>query len=145
VRRQPGDQVQPGRYADRLEPGHPLGRRGQECVAAPPVDRAHPPQVPVELAAGDEVGQGELLVRGRAAVGGDLGRGHRLGQVFWHHEPPQAQPGRSADAIAIFERVAADAERILGPEHPDTLAAVDALRESKPRPRRRRRAGRREQ
>jgi len=45
------------------------------------------------------------------------------------------QAGRTADAITIFERVAADTERILCPEHPDTLAAVDALRESKRRPR----------
>jgi len=64
-------------FARSPEPGQPLGQRGQECVAAPPVDRVHSPQVPVELAAGDEVGQGELFERGRAAVGGDLGRGHR--------------------------------------------------------------------
>lgn len=43
----------------------------QQGVAAPSVDRAHPAQVPVELTAGDEVGQGELLERRGAAVGDD--------------------------------------------------------------------------
>src|SRR5436190_9994351 len=60
VWRQPGDQVQPGGDADRLEPRQPPGQGGQQGVAAPPVDRAHPAQVPVELAADDEVGEGEL-------------------------------------------------------------------------------------
>jgi hypothetical protein len=45
----------------RLEPGQPPGQRGQQRVAAAPVDRAHPAQVPVEFALGHEVGQGELL------------------------------------------------------------------------------------
>ncbi|MGI8808719.1 MAG: tetratricopeptide repeat protein [Acidimicrobiales bacterium] len=35
--------------------------------------------------------------------------------------------GRTADAIAIFEQVVADSERLLGPEHPDTLSAKAAL------------------
>ena len=30
-----------------------------------------------------------------------------------------------AEAIALQERVAADTERILGPDHPDTLTAQD--------------------
>ncbi|MCM3884819.1 hypothetical protein ND747_14310 [Frankia sp. R82] len=30
--------------------------------------------------------------------------------------------------MALLERVVADAERLLGEEHPDTVAAADALR-----------------
>jgi Tetratricopeptide repeat len=37
------------------------------------------------------------------------------------------QARRTADAIAIFERVGADTERILGPGHPDAVAALTAL------------------
>jgi hypothetical protein len=54
--------------AGRLELRQPLGQCGHQGVAAPPVGRAHPVQVPVELAMGDEVGEGELVERGRAAV-----------------------------------------------------------------------------
>jgi hypothetical protein len=38
--------------------------------------------------------------------------------------------GRTGEAIALDERVAADTERLLGPEHPDTLAvrSIDAQR-----------------
>lgn len=35
--------------------------------------------------------------------------------------------GRTGEAIAIFERVAADRERLLGPGHPDTLIARNNL------------------
>ena len=35
--------------------------------------------------------------------------------------------GRTGEAIAIQERVAADRERLLGPDHPDTLTARRAL------------------
>jgi hypothetical protein len=41
-----------------------LGQRLEQRVAAAPVHRAHPPQVPVEFAARDEVGQRQLLERG---------------------------------------------------------------------------------
>ena len=38
--------------------------------------------------------------------------------------PPRTRSaGRTGEAIAILERVAADMERLLGPEHPDTLDA----------------------
>jgi hypothetical protein len=41
------------------------------------------------------------------------------------------QAGRTGEAIAILEKVAAEMARILGPEHPDTQAAAEALREWK--------------
>src|ERR1700686_3268259 len=54
VRRQPGDQVQAGGDAGRLEPGQPPRQCRQQRVAPPAVNRAHAPQVAVELSAGDE-------------------------------------------------------------------------------------------
>ena len=50
---------------------------GEQRVAAAAVDRAHPAQVAVELAAGEEVGEGQLVDHGRAAVGEQLGLGDR--------------------------------------------------------------------
>jgi hypothetical protein len=41
------------------------------------------------------------------------------------------QAGRTGEAITILEKVAADRVRILGPEHPDTQAAAEGLREWK--------------
>jgi hypothetical protein len=35
--------------------------------------------------------------------------------------------GRTGEAIELQERVLADSERILGAEHPDTIAARDML------------------
>ena len=37
------------------------------------------------------------------------------------------EAGRFADAIALLEKLLADSERILGPEHPDTLQTRSAL------------------
>jgi hypothetical protein len=38
------------------------------------------------------------------------------------------QAGRIDEAITLLEAVLADSERLLGPEHPATRAARDALR-----------------
>ena len=35
--------------------------------------------------------------------------------------------GRAAEAIPLFERTLAGCERVLGPDHPDTLASRDNL------------------
>ncbi|OPC76897.1 hypothetical protein B4N89_40530 [Embleya scabrispora] len=39
------------------------------------------------------------------------------------------QVGWTGEAIDLLERVVADSERLLGAEHPDTLARLAALRE----------------
>lgn len=51
------------------------------------------------------------------------------------HSPPRVnlavsyrQAGRTRDAITILEKVLDDRVRVLGEDHPDTMAAVDALR-----------------
>src|SRR5258708_16668141 len=64
VRRQPGDQVQASGNARRLEPGQPPGQCRQQGVTATAVNRAHAPQVTVELTARDELSQCQL-VQGR--------------------------------------------------------------------------------
>jgi Tetratricopeptide repeat len=38
------------------------------------------------------------------------------------------QAGRTAEAVTILEKVVTDYEQIIGPRHPDTLAAANALR-----------------
>lgn len=44
-----------------------------------------------------------------------------------------AQDGRTSDAITLLEQVLTDRQRILGDQHPDTLATADALRRWRPR------------
>jgi hypothetical protein len=46
----------------------------------------------------------------------------RLAHILNQHE-------FNGEAITILEKVAADRVRILGPEHPETQAAAEALRE----------------
>ena len=83
------------------------GQRGQERVPAMPVDLPHPPQVPVEITARDELGQRELLQRRRAAVGGDLRLRHGLGQVTRQDEPsqPQARCQRLACRPGVHDKL----------------------------------------
>ena len=67
----------PAAAPDRPEVGQVAGERVQQRVAPAAVDRAHPAQVVVELAALEDVGERELVEGGRAHVGGLLG--HRSG------------------------------------------------------------------
>ncbi|HEY2056183.1 MAG TPA: hypothetical protein VGH14_19805 [Solirubrobacterales bacterium] len=55
--------------------------RLDQGIAAAAVDRAHPPQVAVELAAAEEVGERRLVDHRRAAVGEDLGRGEGVDEA----------------------------------------------------------------
>ena len=59
--RQIGDEMQPGGDPRRLERGRVLPQRFEQRVAAAPVQRAHPAQVAIELAAVQEVGEGQLI------------------------------------------------------------------------------------
>ena len=85
----------PGRGA-----GGPERRAGGVASAASsasrrrPVDRPHPAQVPVELAALDEVGERQLVERRRAHVGRLLRLGDRLDEPRRHDQPAEPQPGR---------------------------------------------------
>ena len=91
---QVGHEVQPGGDPGRLELGQPARQRGEQRVAAAPVERAHPAQVAIELAAVQEVGEGELIEDGRAAIGELLGVGDASTRRGGHDEPAQPQPGR---------------------------------------------------
>jgi hypothetical protein len=64
--------VQPGGDAADGGFGERFGERLNECVASRAVARSHAPQVAVELAAGQEVGERMLLDPGGSAVGEEL-------------------------------------------------------------------------
>ena len=85
--------VQPGR-----DPGHAPAaavQLGGEPVAAPPVGQPDPADLAVVAAGADELGQGELVQRGRAR---DQLRGHGVQQPRRDDEPAEAQ--RRGQALA---------------------------------------------
>ena len=92
--RQVGDEVQPRGDARRLEAGQLGAQGGEQGVAPPPVDGAHAPQVAVELAAVEEVGERELVEHRRAAIGEQLGLGDALDELRREDEPAEPEPGR---------------------------------------------------
>ena len=61
-------------------------------VAAAAIDRAHPAQMVVEVAARQEVGERELLDAGRSAVAGLLRRPRRSTRRVGRDEPAEPQP-----------------------------------------------------
>ena len=66
VPREPGQDVKPGRGADRSEFRQVAGQRREQHVAPDPVNHAQPAQVPVELAGGQEIRKRQLLDDRRA-------------------------------------------------------------------------------
>ena len=91
---QVGDEMQPRGDAGGLELRDLLAQGAEEGVAPAAVDRAHPPHVAVELASGQEVGEGELVERGRAPVGQHLRLRDRVHEAGRRHEPAEPQPRR---------------------------------------------------
>ena len=124
ARRQPGEDVQPRRRADRPDLRQVLPQRPQEDVAATAVDRPHPAEMEVELAALEEVGEGELLEAGRAPI-----------EVLLRHRDRLDEPRRDdhpAESQARGERLARgsgvdDIVRGKPVERPDRLAVVAVL------------------
>ena len=78
----------------RFQLGQVLGQRRQERVAARAIHGTHAPQVAVELAPGEEVGEGQLVQDGGAAVGQQLGLGERLDELLRQDEPAEPEPRR---------------------------------------------------
>jgi hypothetical protein len=70
---QEGEQVQPTATFVRTPVRELARERGQQSLAALCLAQAHAPQVTLELAAGDEVGEGELAGDLRARVLDRLG------------------------------------------------------------------------
>jgi len=60
--------VQPGGDAGHAGGGSGLAQRRHQLVAAPPVSQPGVPDLPVVAAGGDELGEGELADRVRAAA-----------------------------------------------------------------------------
>ena len=102
ARRQAHHEVQAGRHPLHAQPGK-SGRQGRhQGVAAPSIDRAHLPQVPIEAVAFEEIGEGELIERRRAVVGVQLGERHPI-----HERRRQQQP---ADPEGRRQRLAGGPE-----------------------------------
>ena len=110
VRRQPGEDVQSRRGADRSELRQVSGQRREEDVAPFAVDRAQPSQVAVELAAGEEIGEGQLVDRRRAEVGGPLRERDPVGERRGNDEPaePQARRQDLAGRAGVDDAVRAE-------------------------------------
>jgi hypothetical protein len=95
-----GDHVEPGGDAARPRVGEVAPERRDQGVAPAAVDEPGPAQVTVELAAPEEVGQGELLDNGRTEVVLRLRPRQFAGQPLGDHEPAQPQRRRKRLAHA---------------------------------------------
>ena len=113
ARRQLDGQVQAGGDAADGRLGEGVGQRRHEGLAAARVAKAHPPQVAVEVAARQELGERDLLDPGRPAVGQELLLAHRREQPRRHDEP--AEPKRRRQRLA----------RRAGVDHPIGLEPLD--------------------
>jgi hypothetical protein len=82
----------PAGRADELGVGELARDRGDQGVAPAAVQPPGPAQVAVDVAALEQVGQGELLEHRAAAVGGDALPRHRAGEPLGQDEPPEPQP-----------------------------------------------------
>ena len=104
ARRQPADQVQAGPVAAGHHRVAEVGpERLQQSIAAGLVQPTHPPQVALEVALADEVGEHLLIEGRRLAVGQPLGGHERLDQPRrQHHEPdPQRRKERLREAADV--------------------------------------------
>ena len=93
-------EVRSGKFKHRLQAGGDSGdvqalaaHGGGQAVPAAPVGEPGPADLPVVAARGDELGQGQLVERGRA--GGKL-RGHRVEQTRGDDQPAEPQAGGQA-------------------------------------------------
>ncbi len=108
---QVGHRVQAGAHGpQRQRSGAETLRCGGQRLQALEVDRAHAPDVPIEMAAGDEVGEHGLIERRRRSAGGAAGGRH---QVRRQDEETQAQGGeeRLAEAPHVDD-AAVDVEAV---------------------------------
>lgn len=83
--------MEAGGRPDRLELREVPGERSEEGVPSPAIDRSEAAEVAVELAAREEVGEGELLERRRSVVGLVLRRGDLVDESTRDDEPAEAE------------------------------------------------------
>ncbi len=84
----------PGGDPGRSQIRQMRAQRVQQRVTPAPVDRTHPAQVTVELAAAEKVGERQLVDDRRTPVGEQLRRRDVGDQVSGHHHPAEPQPRR---------------------------------------------------
>ncbi len=122
--RQPEHGLQAGRDAGDAQAGHAAGERGDEAVAAAPVEQPGPSHVPVVLAGFDQLGQGQLVQAAAVPVGQRLGRDDVGQEPARHHDP--GQPDRWCQRLARRSGV----DHVLGRQGlhgPDRAAVVAEL------------------
>ena len=83
--------MEAGRRPDGSQAGQVAAHCRQEGIAPGAVDGPHPPQVVVEVAPRQEVGEGQLLEARRPAVRRVLGRRDRLDETLRHDQPTETQ------------------------------------------------------
>ena len=93
TRRKRAVHVQPGGDAARVSSGRCCASSLEQQVATATIDRPHLPQVPVELAAAQELGERELFDHRRPAIDVELSRSELLGQLAGRDHPAEAQAG----------------------------------------------------
>ena len=120
----PRHQVQAGGDAGRLQLGQSARELGQERIPQRSIDRAHAPQMAIELAAGEEVGERQLVQDRRSAVGQQLGRAQRLDEVPRHDDP--AEPKAGSERLAGGSRVG-DAVGVEALHRTDRCAVIAVL------------------
>jgi hypothetical protein len=63
---------------------------------------------------------GALSTGTRRGLTNQAGCAHNLALAYW-------EAGRAAEALPLFEQTLPDRERVLGPDHPDTLGSRNNL------------------
>ena len=103
--------MQARRDAGRFQLGQVPVQGGEERVPPRAEDGAHVPQVTVELAAGEEVGERQLIEDRRAAVGQQLGLGDRPDELPGQDQPtePQARRQRLARRTGVGDAIGVQA------------------------------------
>ena len=87
ARRQGHHEVETGRDAFHLQPWQVRPQRRDQRIPAPAVDGSHLPQMTIEAATFDEVGEGQLVESRRSVVGMQFGERHPIDQRVWKQQP----------------------------------------------------------
>ena len=87
ARRQAHHEVQTGRHAFYPQPWQVRPQRRNQRIPAPAVDRSDLPQMTIEAATFDEVGEGQLVERRRSVVGVQFGERHPIDQRVGKQQP----------------------------------------------------------
>ena len=97
----------PAATPSTLQPGKAGPQRRDQRIAAPSIERAHLPQVPIEAVTFEEIGEGQLIERRRAVVGVQFGERHPIDQRRRQQQPanPEGRRQRLAGGPEVGDRV----------------------------------------